>query len=162
MLLMEIPAMRIPKFLRILKMSASKTYFFMKEAVPIFILASLLVFLFERTGGLAFLESIAKPVVSGFMGLPEESVQVFIKTIIRRESGATEIQHLSNIYNNVQLVVNLLVMTILLPCMNSTIIMFKERGYRVAITIIGIVMVYAVLLGGIVYHFCHFFNITFS
>jgi ferrous iron transport protein B len=162
MLLMEIPAMRMPKLKQILKKSAFKTYFFMKEAVPFFILASLLVFLFERIGGLLLLEKIGKPVISGFMGLPEKSVQVFIKTMIRRESGATEIQHLRNIYDNLQLVVNLLVMTVLMPCMNSTIILFKERGAKVAVTIIGVVMVYAIILGSIVYHFCRFFNITFS
>ncbi|SPD72662.1 Magnetosome protein [uncultured Desulfobacterium sp.] len=162
MLIMEIPAMRRPRVMQIIKKAVFKTYFFMKEAIPFFMLASLLVFLFERVGGLVFLERIGRPVISDFMGLPEKSVQVFIKTIIRRESGATEIQHLSNVYNNLQLVVNLLVMTILMPCMNSTIILFKERGARVAVTIIGIVMVYAVILGSIVYHFCHYFNITFS
>jgi len=124
--------------------------------------ASFFVFLFERIGGLVLLERIGKPVISDFMGLPEKSVQVFIKTMIRRESGATEIQLLSNIYDNLQLVVNLLVMTILMPCMNSTIILFKERGAKVAVTIIGIVMMYAIILGSIVYHFCRFFNITFS
>ncbi len=162
MLLMEIPAMRMPKLEQILKRAAFKTYFFMKEAVPYFVMASFLVFLFERIGGLVLLERIGKPVISDFMGLPEKSVQVFIKTMIRRESGATEIQLLSNIYDNLQLVVNLLVMTILMPCMNSTIILFKERGAKVAVTIIGIVMMYAIILGSIVYHFCRFFNITFS
>ncbi|MBW2608723.1 MAG: ferrous iron transporter B [Deltaproteobacteria bacterium] len=161
-LFLEIPVMRLPKPLHILKMSALKTYFFMKEAVPVFILASLLVFLFERVGGLEALERISKPVINGFMGLPEKSAQVFIKTIIRRESGATEIEHLSGIYDNVQLVVNLLVMTFLLPCMNATIVLFKERGSKVALVIIGTVMIYAIFIGSIVNHICRFFGITFT
>jgi ferrous iron transport protein B len=134
----------------------------MKEAVPVFVLASFLVFLFERMGGLAALERVSEPVISGFMGLPEKSVQVFIKTIVRRESGATEIRHLSSIYDNVQMVVNLLVMTFLLPCMNAAIVLFKERGGKVAVAIIGTVMIYAVLVGSIVNHTCRFFGITFS
>jgi len=162
LMLMEIPPMRMPKPFQILKMSASKTYFFMKEAVPIFIMASLVVFLFERMGGLAALERAAEPVVHGFMGLPTKSVQVFIKTIIRRESGATEIEHLSGIYDNVQLVVNLLVMTFLSPCMNATIVLFKERGSRAAITILVTVMIYAILIGSVVNHTCRFLGITFS
>jgi len=134
----------------------------MKEAVPVFILASLLVFLFERTGGLMALERISEPVISGFMGLPEKSVQVFIKTIIRRESGATEIEHLSSIYDNVQLVVNLLVMTFLLPCMNATIVLFKERGSKAALSIMGIVMIYAILIGSALNHTCRLLGITFT
>ena len=134
----------------------------MKQAVPVFILASLLVFIFERMGGLEVLERVSEPVISGFMGLPEKSVQVFIKTIIRRESGATEIQHLSGIYDNVQLVVNLLVMTFLSPCMNAIIVLFKERGSKAAIVIMGIVMIYAVLIGSMVNHACRFLGITFA
>ncbi len=161
-LFMEIPPMRIPKALQILKMSATKTYFFMKEAVPVFIFASFLVFLFERMGGLAVLERILEPIISGFMGLPEKSVQVFIKTIIRRESGATEIEHLSSIYSNLQLVVNLLVMTFLLPCMNATIVLFKERGTKTAALILGSVMIYAIVVGSVVNHACKFLGITFT
>lgn len=162
LMLMEIPPMRMPKPFQILKMSASKTYFFMKEAVPVFIMASLVVFLFERMGGLAALERAAEPVIHGFMGLPVQSVQVFIKTIIRRESGAAEIEHLSGIYDNVQLVVNLLVMTFLAPCMNATIVLFKERGSRAAITILVTVMIYAILIGSIVNHTCRLLGVTFS
>lgn len=161
-LLMVIPSMRWPRMMQVVKMASLKTYFFMKEAIPVFVLASFIVFLFERLGGLTVLEQISKPVISGFMGLPEQSVQVFIKTIIRRESGATEIKHLSAIYDNVQLVVNLLVMTFLSPCMNATIVLFKERGSKIAITIMGIVMVYAVLIGSIVNYLCRLFGITFA
>ncbi len=160
--LMEIPPMRLPKPLQVIKMSVSKTYFFMKEAIPIFVLASLVVFLFERMGGLTVLEHISEPVIKNFMGLPVESVQVFIKTIIRRESGAVEIEHLSSSYTGVQIVVNLLVMTSLSPCMNATIVIFKERGSKVAVAIIGTVMIYAVLAGSIVNHTCHLLGITFT
>jgi len=161
-LIMVIPNMRLPKPIQILKSATVKTYFFMKEAVPVFILASLIVFLFERMGGLTLLEQIFKPVIKDIMGLPEKSVQVFIKTIIRRESGATEIEHLSNIYTNVQLVVNLLVMTFLFPCINATIVLFKERGTRAAVTIMTINVVYAILVGSIVSHACRILGITFT
>jgi ferrous iron transport protein B len=161
-LLMVVPNMRLPKPGQIVKSAGIKTYFFMKEAVPVFIFASFLVFLFDRLGGLALMEHILKPITSGFMGLPEKSVQVFIKTIIRRESGATEIEHLSSIYDNVQLVVNLLVMTFLSPCINATIILFKERGTKAAASILGAVMIYAVLVGTVVNHVCRTLGITFT
>ncbi len=160
--LMEIPAMRVPKPLQIIKTSVSKTFFFMKEAVPVFILASLFIFLFERMGGLSVLEHISEPVIKNFMGLPAESVQVFIKTIIRRESGATEIERLAGTYDGVQIVVNLLVMTFLSPCMNATIVIFKERGSKIAIAIISTVMLYSAVIGSIVNHACRIFGITFT
>jgi len=161
-LFLEIPPMRLPKLWQIVSMSARKTYSFMKEALPVFIVAALFVFLFERMGGLTILERLSKPVVSGFMGLPEKSVQVFIKTLIRRENGATEIAHLSGIYTNLQMVVNLLVMTFLTPCINAAIVLFKEHGTRNSVIILGTVLVYSLLVGGIVHHTCSTLGITFT
>jgi ferrous iron transport protein B len=159
---MEIPAMRIPKPLAVLRMSAAKTYFFMKEAIPVFILASVAVFVFQRFGGLGIMEKALGPVIGEVMGLPDKSVQVFIKTIIRRESGALELQHLSTVYTNLQLVVNLLVMTFIAPCINATIVLFKERGAQAGALIMAAVYLYAVILGSLVNHACHWLGITFT
>ncbi len=161
-LIFEIPPMRLPKPMQVVKSAAQKTYFFIKEAVPVFVFASLLVFLFERVGGLKIAEDILRPVIHNLMGLPEKSVQVFIKTIIRRESGATELEHLSGIYTNLQLVVNLLIMTFLTPCINAILVLFKERGQKTASLIIGTVIIYAILMGSLVNHICLALGVTFT
>ena len=161
-LIFEIPPIRLPKPVQVIKSAAHKTYFFIKEAIPVFVYASLFVFLFERVGGLEIAEDILRPLTNNFMGLPEKSVQVFIKTIIRRESGATELEHLRNTYTNLQLVVNLLVMTFLTPCINAIIVLFKERGRFTATIIMGTVIVYAIVMGGLVNHICLALGITFT
>lgn len=161
-LIFEIPPMRLPKPLQVIKSAAYKTYFFIKEAIPVFIFASLFVFLFERIGGLEITEKLLRPVIKDLMGLPEKSVQVFIKTIIRRESGATELEHLRSSYTNLQLVVNLLIMTFLTPCINAIIVLFKERGQKTAITIIGTVVIYAILMGSLVNHICLALGVSFN
>lgn len=161
-LIFEIPPMRLPKPIQVVKSAAQKTYFFSKEAVPVFIFASLFVFLFERIGGLEIVEDLFRPVIHNLMGLPEKSVQVFIKTIIRRESGATELEHLRGIYTNLQLVVNLLIMTFLTPCINAILVLFKERGQKTAAIIIGTVIIYAILMGSLVNHVCLALGVTFT
>jgi len=161
-LIFEIPPMRLPKPRQVITSAAQKTYFFIKEAVPVFIFASLFVFLFERIGGLDLAEDLFRPVIQNLMGLPEKSVQVFIKTIIRRESGATELEHLSGIYTNLQLVVNLLIMTFLTPCINAILVLFKERGQKTAAMIIGTVIIYAILMGSLVNHICLALGVTFT
>ncbi len=160
--LMEIPPLRVPKFSRVVGMATRKTLFFMKEAVPVFILASMMVFVFQRLGGLDILEQMTRPLITTMMGLPEKSVQVFIKTLIRRESGATELEHLREVYTNRQLVVNLLVMTFLTPCMNAIFVLIKERGLRTAGVIVGSVLVYAIIIGTLVNHSCRILGITFA
>jgi len=161
-LIFEIPPMRLPKPLQVITSASQKTYFFIKEAIPVFIYASLFVFLFQRVGGLEVAEDLLRPIIHNLMGLPEKSVQVFIKTIIRRESGATELEHLSNTYTNLQLVVNLLIMTFLTPCINAILVLFKERGRKTAVLIIFSVIIYAVLMGSLVDHVCLALGITFT
>lgn len=161
-LIFEIPPMRLPKPKQVVASAAQKTYFFIKEAIPVFILASLFVFLFDRIGGLKITEDILRPITSSLMGLPEKSVQVFIKTIIRREAGATELEHLKNTYTNLQLVVNLLIMTFLTPCINAILVLFKERGKQTASLIITTVIIYAILMGSLVNHICLALGVTFT
>jgi ferrous iron transport protein B len=161
-LIFEIPPMRLPKPMQVINSAAHKTYFFIKEAVPVFIYASLFVFLFERVGGLEIAEKLLRPVINNLMGLPEKSVQVFIKTIIRREAGAAELDHLRGMYTNLQLVVNLLIMTFLTPCINAILVLFKERGQKTAAIIISTVIIYAILMGSLVNHICLALGITFT
>jgi len=160
-LLMEIPPMRVPDPLVIVKRASLRTYSFIKEAIPVFVFAAFLVFLFERAGGLAVLQRALQPLTSGLLGLPEESVQVFIKTMIRRESGATELEHLRGEYNNLQLVVSLVLMTFLTPCANATIVLFKERGTKAAACITAAVVVYALVVSGALNHVCVSLGIAF-
>ena len=160
-LILEIPRMRIPRPRMLLSKTWQRTWQFMKEALPVFLLASFLVFLFDRVGGLRVLEEQAQPLVQGLLGLPDEAVQVFIKTAIRRETGVTELSMLRSRFDNLQLVVTMLVMTFLMPCINATFVIVKERGLRQSAVILGTVMVWALVVGTIVNHLCRALGVTF-
>ncbi len=161
MLIMEIPPMRVPNPFQIIKRSALRTYSFMKEALPVFIFASFLVFIFDKIGGLLLLEHALRPLTGTLLGLPERSVEVFIKTMIRRENGATELFHLAHLYDNVGIVVNIIIMMFLVPCVNAIIVLFKERGLKVATIIVCTVTIYAICIGTVVNHACRFLGVTF-
>jgi ferrous iron transport protein B len=161
-LMLELPPMRTPGLRSILVTTWRRTWAFMKEATPLFLLAAFLVFIFDYVGGLRLLEDATRPLMNGLLGLPESSVRVFMKTIIRRETGAVELDLLRADFSNLQLVVALLTMTLLIPCVNSMVVLFKERGFRVAGGILTGVFVYALLAGGLVNHLCRALGITFG
>ncbi|VEN74117.1 Magnetosome protein Mad17 involved in iron transport into magnetosomes Mad17-1 [Candidatus Desulfarcum epimagneticum] len=161
-MIMEIPAMRAPRLMPVIQMASKKSYHFMKEAIPVFVFAAIAVFLFQRMGGLEVLENSLGPAIDKILGLPEKSIQVFIKTMIRRESGAAELQHLRDSYTNLQMVVNLVVMTLIAPCVNAIIVLFKERGMRAGSAILITVSLYAVVIGSAVNYVCRLLNITFA
>jgi ferrous iron transport protein B len=145
--ILEVPPARIPSVRRVVSNAARQTARFIQEAVPFFLFASLLLFLFERVGGLAALEQAARPLMGGWLGLPDESVQVFVKTLVRREAGAAELELMRGHFSNTQLVVTMLLMTFLTPCANSLIVLFKERGPKVASVLVAVVFVYALAIG---------------
>jgi len=160
--IIEVPPMRVPRMRSVLTHTVRQTYHFMKEAVPLFILASLVLFAIDRLGGLAAAERVTEPLVGGFLGLPDESVQVFIKTMIRRESGAAELNLTMGGFDNVQLVVTLLVMTFLTPCINSFFVLIKERGLRNALVLVLLASVNALLVGAAVNGICRGLGVTFG
>ena len=74
----------------------------------------------------------------------------------------TELLLLKPSFTNLQLVVTLLVMTLMIPCVNSVIVLFKERGWRTSIGVLAGVFAYALLVGGLVNHACRFLGVTFG
>jgi len=160
--IIEIPPMRVPRFSRVLRQTVVQTWGFMKEAVPLFLLASLVMFTVDRFGGLALLARVSAPLVQGLLGLPEESVQVFVKTMIRRETGAVELDLVRDSFSNLQLVVTLVVMTLLTPCVNSVMVLIKERGFWTGIAMLMSVSIIALLVGAVLNNVCSVAGITFD
>lgn len=149
---MEIPPLRIPKLKSISINAFRRTNMFLKEAIPVFLLASIIVFVLDEIGGIALIENLSKPVLSGFVGLPKESVNVFIVSVIRREAGVALLTEFiaKGIFNHIQIVVNLLIITFLMPCINAIIVIIKERGVKICVGICSFVLVYAILIGALV------------
>ena len=156
--LMEIPPLRIPKLKNIFINSTRRTYLFLKEAIPVFLYATFIVFVLDELGGITFIENLAEPVFSGFVGLPKESVNVFLMSFIRREAGVALLTEFveKGLFNNIQIIVSLLLISFLIPCINAIIVIVKERGAKVAVAICSFVLVYAILLGALINYFLIF------
>jgi ferrous iron transport protein B len=161
-LIMEVPRMRVPRLRIMLSKTMRRTREFVREAVPLFLIASFAVFLFERLGGIRFTERVSRPLVSGLLGLPDAAVPVFVATAFRRQNGATQLNRLHELFSNEQMVVTLLVMTLLAPCLNTTILLFKERGSKAAVAILGTAALSALAIGAAVHWACVLFGVTLT
>ena len=82
--------------------------------------------------------------------------------MIRRETGAAELDFVRENFSNLQLVVTLVVMTFLIPCVNSIMVLIKERGFWTAIVMITSVSVIAVIVGAVLNNVCRVAGITFG
>jgi len=159
--IMELAPIRVPRIWSVLNRARQQSWQFLKEALPAFMGAAFLLFVLDRMGGLNALERLSRPMVNGMLGLPDQAVQVFMKTMIRRENGAAELTLVQGNFSSLQLVVTLFVMTVILPCVNSAIVLFKEQGIKVSVILLFIVSTYAIVAGTGLNWACHAMGVTF-
>lgn len=160
--LLELPPIRMPRIGVVVNRAMKQSYEFLKEALPAFMGASFLLFVLDQFGGLIVLERISRPVFHGMLGLPDQAVQVFIKTVIRRENGAAELSLVQNQFTALQMVVTLFVMTVMTPCINSAIVILKEQGAKICIVLLLMASAYALIAGTGLNLACHALGVTFS
>ena len=146
---MELPPLRIPRLGNILVKTAARIEWYLKEAVPLFVLGTLLLFVADRLSVLSFLERLAEPVLSTLLGLPAETAAVFIIGFLRRDFGAAGLYEMSQAgtLDAVQIVVAAVTMTLFIPCIAHFFMMVKERGWRTGFAILAFVMPFALAVG---------------
>jgi ferrous iron transport protein B len=133
---MELPPLRLPQLSNILAKTVSRMQWYFMEIIPLFVLASVLLWI----GKLAnFFEKMADwmtPVMAS-IGLPREAAVAFIFGFFRRDYGAAGLYDLQTkgLLSARQLTVAAVTLTLFIPCIAQFLIIQKERGLRVALSI---------------------------
>ena len=133
---MELPPMRLPQLRNVLTKTYTRMQWYFLEILPLFILASLLLWLGKITGFFGKLIVWMTPVM-GSLGLPKETAVAFIFGFFRRDYGAAGLYDLQSkgLMTPRQLVVAAVTLTLFIPCIAQFLIMKKERGTPVAVAI---------------------------
>lgn len=145
---MEIPPLRMPRISNVFKKTYTRMYWYFKEILPLFVLASVLIWIGNLTGIFEVLINIMKPFVAA-MGLPEEAAKVFLFGFFRRDYGAAGLFDLQGdgVLNGRQLVVASAALTLFVPCIAQFIIMIKERGWKTAVAMGAFIVPFAFVAG---------------
>jgi ferrous iron transport protein B len=149
--ILELPPLRWPQLSNILIKTLSRLEWYLQEAVPLFILGTLVLFALDKTGALTTLEQGATPLVVWWLGLPAESTGAFIIGFLRRDYGAAGFFNLARqgLLNQNQILVALVTITLFVPCIANFFVIIKERGWKVALAIVSAVIFIALLVGGV-------------
>ncbi len=146
----ELPPFRFPVLKAVLKKTGYRLWWFLKEAIPVFVIAAAVIFTLDYIGVLDLLKQLLKPIVVSWMGLPIEMVEALILLIAREEAAAGLILRLSNMgmLNAVQSIIAVVVTTMFVPCFANIVAMFKEAGVKVGILMLIGINVSTILLAG--------------
>jgi ferrous iron transport protein B len=130
---MELPPMRLPQLSNVFTKTYTRMQWYFIEILPLFILASVLLWLGKVTGFIGTAINSMTPVMSS-LGLPKEAAVAFIFGFFRRDYGAAGLYDLQaqGMLNARQLTVAAVTLTLFIPCIAQFLVMKKERGWKVA------------------------------
>ncbi len=141
---MEIPPLRLPQVRNVMVKTLTRMQSYFVEILPLFLFASVVLWAGKMTGTLETVIDAFSPVVAA-IGLPVEVTTAFVFGFFRRDFGAAGLYDLqsSGILNATQLTVSAVTLTLFVPCVAQFLVMIKERGIKVALTIFIFVTVLA-------------------
>jgi ferrous iron transport protein B len=147
--ILELPPIRWPRLGNLLTKTRQRVWWYLGEAVPLFLIGTALLFVLDRLGALDVIAAAGQPVVSGLLGLPESTSQILVMGFLRRDYGAAGLFQLahSGQLTGVQSVVALTVMTLFVPCVANFLMMVRERGIRTGLAILGVITPIAIFTG---------------
>ena len=148
---MEVPPLRFPSLVNVIVKTYARVKWYLKEVLPLFVIASVMIWLGKLTGLFDILIRLMEWPTKA-IGLPPEASHVFLFGFFRRDYGAAGLYDLSKAgyLSGVQLVVACITLTLFLPCVAQFLVNIKERGWKTAITISAFVLVFSFAVGYLV------------
>jgi ferrous iron transport protein B len=148
MFYMELPPMRLPQLGNVLTKTYTRMQWYFMEILPLFILASVLLWLGKVTGFFEKMIAAMTPVMAS-IGLPKETAVAFIFGFFRRDYGAAGLYDLQTkgLMDARQLTVAAVTLTLFIPCVAQFLVMKNERGWKTATSIGVFVSLFAYASG---------------
>jgi len=161
--LLELPPVRMPQIRNIAVKTVARMEWYLREAVPLFMLGTFTLFILDRTGMLAIIQNAARPVVVGWLNMPVEATQAFIVGFLRRDYGAAGLLALftAGKLDPIGAVVGMVTMTLFIPCVANFFIIIKELGIKAALTMAAFIFPFAFLVGGLLNMAMRGFHVQF-
>lgn len=146
-LLIEIPPYRRPPWRAVFTKLWMRVYGFLKEALPIIMIAIFAIGILYNLGVFDAIANFAAPVVSGVFGLPDDAVVAMVVGFFRKDVAIGLLAPLS--MSATQLVVGTVVLTMFFPCIAAFVVLARELGTKGLFMAIGIMLIATLIVGGL-------------
>jgi ferrous iron transport protein B len=147
---MEIPPLRWPKLSNVLTKTYTRVEWYFKEILPLFIFASILIWVGRITGIFDLAVAMLSYPVN-WIGLPDKAAEAFLFGFFRRDFGAAGLYDLkeAGILRGIPLVVSVVTLALFMPCVAQFAMTIKERGMKMALAMAVFIFPFAFLVGGL-------------
>lgn len=160
--IIEIPPMRVPRASNIGIKVLARTEWYLKEAVPLFVIGTLLLYVLDATHLLTLIQRALAPIVVGLLGLPAQASNAFVIGFLRRDYGAAGLfaMQRGGMLTANQTIIALTVITLFIPCVANFLVMIRERGTKAALAIAGFIIVYSFGVGALMHATLQYFSVS--
>lgn len=150
--ILEIPPIRLPRVGNLAVKTMARIEWYLREAVPLFVLGTFVLFLADRFGWLRALEGAAEPLIVGALDLPPRTTEAFLIGFLRRDYGAAGLFDMARagLLTNLQVVVSLVTITLFIPCLANFLVILKEHGAKAAAGMALFIFPFALAVGAAV------------
>jgi len=147
---MELPPLRVPRLSNVAMKTLARLKWYFMEVFPLFVLASVMIWVGRITGLFAIIIHGLEPLVAA-IGMPKSAAPVFLYGFFRRDFGAAGLFDLANsgALTQAQVLVACVTLTLFIPCVAQFLIMKKERGLKMTLVMTAGVMATAFAVGGL-------------
>jgi len=146
----ELPPMRWPSPANVAAKTLSRMYWYFLEVVPLFLMASVILWVADLSGALRAALRALEPVVR-LLGLPPKAGEALLFGFFRRDYGAAGLYRLHEhhgLTGNQQLVAAV-TLTLFLPCIAQLLVMRKERGTKASLAMVLFIFPFAITVGAL-------------
>jgi Fe2+ transport system protein B len=156
--LLEMPPIRQPMVQNILTKTMARIEWYLKEAVPLFLAGTALLFVLDAAHLLGFVHRAGEPIVhhvlgfSNASGVSDRVSEALLVGFLRRDFGAAGLLDLARAgrLSPADVAVSMVTITLFIPCIANVFMIAKERGWKVAGAMSAFIFPYAVAVGAVV------------
>ena len=147
----ELPPIRLPRPRALAKKTAYRIYWFLKEAVPIFLIAAVGLFFVDKIGLLDLIKRGLRPIVVTWLGLPLDIVEVLILSLARHEAAAGLLLDMVDrgALTYIQTITAVVITTMFVPCFANIVAMCRQLGVKTGLLITAAINGSSFILAGI-------------
>ncbi|HTQ41546.1 MAG TPA: nucleoside recognition domain-containing protein, partial [Polyangiaceae bacterium] len=156
--LLEMPPIRQPMVSNILAKTMARIEWYLKEAVPLFLVGTALLFVLDAAHLLGFVHRAGEPIVHHVLGFPRDGgvsdrvSEALLVGFLRRDFGAAGLLDMARLgkLSPADVAVSMVTITLFIPCIANVFMIAKERGWKTAGLMSAFIFPYAVAVGALV------------
>lgn len=156
--LLEMPPIRQPMVSNILAKTMARIEWYLKEAVPLFLVGTALLFVLDAAHLLGFVHRAGEPIVHHVLGFPraggvsDRVSEALLVGFLRRDFGAAGLLDMARLgkLSPADVAVSMVTITLFIPCIANVFMIAKERGWKTAGAMSAFIFPYAVAVGALV------------